>query len=127
MGHNLAPMPHWQRSLLFLALLGLCSAQSTYYIKSKLDELCPGDPCYTLSEYANNHTFQSLPLNTTLSFLPGNHTLEQTITVTNLMSLTLHGDPPNQEVTSRIVCTWPAGFVFTGIAELHISALAFIS
>ena len=63
-----------------------------------------------------------------MKFLPGNHTLKQTISVTNLTSLTLHGDSSSlPEVTSRIVCTWPAGFVFTGIAELHISALAFIS
>ena len=30
-------------------------------------------------------------------------------------------------MTSRIVCTWPAGFLFSGITELHITALAFIS
>ena len=120
-------LPHWQKSLLFLTLLGLCSAQNTYYIKPKPDDLCPGDPCYTLSEYADNNDFQNLTLNATLCFLPGNHTLEQTISVTNLMSLSLHGNSSHREVASRIICTWPAGFVFTGIAELHLSELAFIS
>ena len=129
MEHNLAPMPHWQKSLLFLTLLGFCSAQNTYYVKPKPDYPCPGDidPCYTLSEYADNNDFQNLTLNATLCFLPGNHTLEQTITVTNLMSLSLHGNSSYREVASRIICTQPAGFVFTGIAELYISTLAFIS
>ena len=63
-----------------------------------------------------------------MEFLPGNHTLNQTISVTNLTSLTLLGDSSSLlEITSRIVCTWPAGFVFTGITELHINSLAFIS
>ncbi len=44
--------------------------------------------------------------------------------MTTLQQLTLHGDP---EVHSRIVCTWQAGFAFTNMSELHISALAFIS
>ena len=45
-------------------------------------------------------------------------------------SLTLLGNryPSSlSEITSRIVCTWPAGFRFSGITELHITALAFIS
>ena len=63
-----------------------------------------------------------------MEFLPGNHTLGQTISVTNLAWLTLQGDSSSlPEVTSRIKCTWPAGFVFTDITELYISALAFIS
>ena len=77
---------------------------------------------------------------TTLVFLPGEHTLNFTISVGTLpddsqpdqyyppSSLTLLGSPSSlPEITSRIVCTWPAGFIFSGITELHISALAFIS
>ena len=77
-------------------------------------------------------------------FLSGDHTLNVTIsmgTVSNYTaqldmkyfyyphpSLTLLGSPSSlPEVTSRIVCTWPAGFIFSGITELHISSLAFIS
>ena len=81
-------------------------------------------------------------------FLPGDHTLDHTIsmgTTTNITdwrgnisyqpdyyyphpTLTLLGSPSSlPEVTSRIVCIWPAGFEFLGISELNISALAFIS
>ena len=118
----------WQKLLLLLMLLTSCSAQSTYYVTPTPDTPCPGEPCHTLSEYVAGQYFNNLPVNTTMEFLPGNHTLEQTISVTNLIWLTLHGDSSSlPEVTSRIECTWPAGFVFTNIAELHISALAFIS
>ena len=48
--------------------------------------------------------------------------------MTNLTWLTLHGDSASlPEVTSRVVCTWPAGFIFKNVTELHISALGFLS
>ena len=75
-----------------------------------------------------------------LVFLPGDHNLNRTISVGTLsstqaahqphsdLSLTLLGSPSSlPEVTSRIICTWPAGFHFSGITELNITALAFIS
>ena len=50
------------------------------------------------------------------------------MSVTNLTWLTMQGNSSSlPEVTSRIVCSWPAGFVFTKITELHISALGFLS
>ena len=118
-------LSRWQISLPILMLLSSCSAQSTYYVTPTPDTPCPGEPCHTLSEYAADY---NLPVNTTMEFLPGNHTLEQTISVTNLPRLTLHGDSSSlPEVTSRIECTWPAGFVFTDISELYISALSYSS
>ena len=124
----LMPVLRRQKSLLLLVLLISCSAQSTYYVTPTPDTPCPGEPCHTLSQYVAGQDFKNLLASTTTKFLPGNHTLKQTISVTNLTSLTLHGDSSSlPEVTSRIVCTWPAGFVFTDITELHISALAFIS
>ena len=118
----------WQKFLLPLMLLTSCSAQSTYYVTPTPDTPCPGEPCHTLSEYVAGQYFHNLPVNTIMEFLPGNHTLEQTISVTNLPRLALHGNSSSlPEITTWIVCTWPAGFVFTKITELHISAMAFIS
>ena len=78
--------------------------------------------------------------NVTLLFLPGDHTLNFTISVGTLPDdskpvryyppsfLTLLGSSSSlPEITSRIVCTWPAGFLFSGITKLNITALAFIS
>ena len=118
----------WQIPLLLFMLLTSCSAQSTYYVTPTPDTPCPGEPCHTLSEYVAGQFFNNLPVNITMEFLPGNHTLEQTISVTNLTWLTLHGDSSSlPEVTSRIECTWPAWFVFRDITELYITALAYTS
>ena len=118
----------WQIPLLFLMLLTPCSAQSIYYVTPTPDTPCPGEPCHTLSEYVAGQFFNNLQVNTTMEFLPGNHTLEQYISLTNLAWLTLRGDSSSlPEITSRIECTWPAGFVFTNISELYISALAYTS
>ena len=120
-------LSRWQLVFL-LFLLGSCSAQSTYYVTPTPDIPCPGEPCHTLSEYVVDQYFNNLPANTAMEFLPGNHTLEQTISVTNLTWLTLYGDSSSlPEITSRIVCTWPAGFFFTDITELYINALAYTS
>ena len=120
----------------------LYSTQNTYYIKPTADTPCPGEPCHTLSQYGEQY-FKNFSTNTTLVFLPGDHTLNFTISVGTVSnswddsqpdhyyppsSLTLLGSPSSlPEMTSRIVCTWPAGFRFSGITELHITALAFIS
>ena len=64
-----------------------------------------------------------------MEFLPGNHTLEQLMSVTNLSGLTLCGNTSSlPEITSRIACTSSAArFIFRNITGLHIAALAFNS
>ena len=129
--------------LVVLYSLPFCSTENTYYITPTPDTPCPGDPCHTLSQYAEQD-FKNFSSNTTLVFLPGDHTLnhiisfEHNLGLSNWMStthhhypyhsLTLLGSPSSLPGdTSRIVGTWSAGFAFSGITELHIIALAFIS
>ena len=131
----------WHKLAIFTLFISfsLYCTQSTYYIKPTADTPCPGEPCNTLSQYGEEY-FQNSSSNATLVFLPGEHTLKFTISVGTLpddsqpdqyyppSSLTLLGNTSSfPEITSRIVCTWPAGFIFSGITELHITALAFIS
>ena len=135
----------WQKlSLLFvLYCLPSCSTENTYYVTPTPATPCPGEPCHTLSQYAEDH-FNNFSSNTALVFLPGDHTLNHTISfglTAGLSdwrdtthhhypyhSLTLLGSPaPLPEAISRIVCTRSAGFAFSGITELHITALAFTS
>ena len=117
----------WQ-SLVLILIMTSCSGQSTYYVTPTPDAPCPGEPCHTLSEYAAGQYFNNLPVNTTIEFLSGNHTLKQTITLANLPQLILYGEPSSLPgISSKIICTWQAGFDFTQIDELRICALAFIS
>ena len=117
-----------QKSLYFVMLLtAACCAQITHYVTPTPDTLCPGEPCHTLSEYAAEQYLYPT-MNRILVFLPGDHTLEQTMSVKNVNGLTLHGSSSSlPKITSRIVCIWPAGFNFRDITELYISALAFNS
>ena len=131
----------WQKLLLIVMLVTSCSGQSTYYVTPTPDTPCPGEPCHTLSQYGEQY-FKS-KANATLVFLPGDHTLNFTISVGSLShswddgqlghyypssSLSLLGSPTSlPKITSRIVCTWPAGFLFSGITEVQINALAFIT
>ena len=126
-----------------LYCLPSCSTANTYYVTPTPDIPCPREPCHTFSQYAE-HDFKNFNSNTTLVFLPSDHTLNHTTSfglTTGLSdwrstthqhypyhSLTLLGDPSSlPEATSRIVCTRSAGFAFSGITELHITALAFTS
>ena len=134
-------MKLWFLVTLFISFPLYCT-QNTYYIKPTADTPCPGEPCHTLYQYGEQY-FHNFSSNSTLEFLPGNHTLNFTISVGTLSdswdnqqpdpyyppsSLSLLGSPSSlPEITSRIVCTWPAGFLFSEIAELHITALAFVS
>ena len=134
----------WHKLTIITLLISfpLYSTQNTFYIKPTTDTPCPGEPCHTLSQYGEQY-FQNFSSNATLVFLRGDHTLNFTISVGTVSnswddsqpdhyyppsSLTLLGNSSSlPEMTSRIVCTWPAGFHFSGITELHITALAFIS
>ena len=134
----------WHKLTIITLLISfpLYCTQDTYYFKPTAHTPCPGEPCHTFSQYGEQY-FQNFSSNATLVFLPGDHTLNFTISVGALSnswddsqpdhyyspsSLTLLGNSSSlPEMTSRIVCTWPAGFRFSGITELHITALAFIS
>ncbi len=134
----------WHKLTIITLLISfpLYCTQSTHYIKPTADTPCPGEPCHTLSQYGEEY-FHNINLNATLEFLPGDHTLNFTISLGTLSnswdnsqpgdyypssSLTLLGSPAFlPEITSRIVCTWPAGFLFSGITEVHVTALTFFS
>ena len=137
------------KSVLLLVVLLLSfssrSTQTTYYVTPTPTTPCPGEPCHTLNRYVD-HYFKNLSSNTTLVFLPGDHTLNHTIsmgTASNQSgyasehrpeyyypypSLTLLGSSSSiPAVTSRIICTHSGAIALSGIANLNISGLTFIS
>ena len=103
-----------------LAIQPVCCTQSTYYVKPTPDTPCPSEPCLTLSEYTQGAgpLFTS---NTTMVFLPGDHQLYNDMGITNITTFTMVGD--SATLTSNIVCTGPAAFIFQNISYLKIHAL----
>ena len=119
-------MSFYELALLLPFILPLCSAQSTYYVTPTPDTPCPVDACLSFVE----HTRQGGGHleNATLVFLPGTHTIESSIEIGNLTSLTLLGNSSSlPQVTSRIVCSQPASISFQCIENLFISALGIVS
>ena len=108
-------------SLLPLLLLStVSSGHTTYYIKPTHNTPCPADPCFTLSDYA-----QQLPnyltSNTTLLLLPGDHVLSVNFTVRNVSSLEILSSADSH--ATRIVCQGLIGFSFRNISQMAIRGL----
>ena len=98
---------------------------STYHIKPTPDTPCPAEPCLTLSEYAQGHFLTS---DTTLIFLPGNHSLNRNIAITNVTRFVMLGDSTSSlENVSTIVCSGPHLLIFFNISQLHIYFLQITS
>ena len=115
-------------ALLLLLFLAVCSAQSTYYVTPTPDTPCPGEPCYSLSEYISGEAGLPDSDDLTFLFLPGDHILDSggPIDFGQLTILNLFGDSASfPEVTSTIVCSQPTSFNFSQINRFNISGIAF--
>ena len=112
--------------LLLVTVLPSCTTQYTYYVKPTPDTPCHEDPCHTLSEYVSESE-RYFTFNTTIVFLPGEHVLQQNVTVTNVGRLAFIGNFSSSPANaSRIICT-DATLTFTSIGTLEIADLDFHS
>ena len=113
--------------LLMLTVLPLCIAQNTYYVKPTPDTSCHNrNPCHTLSEYMNESKWH-FTYNTTLLFLPGDHILQETITMNNIGRLSFTGNSSSSKASaSNIICT-NAAFTFVNMSELKFTGLGIFS
>ena len=59
-------------------------------------------------------------------FLPGDHTLDTNITVTNVTRLTMRGESSSNKI-ANVVCSGSVGLSFTSIVEFEICHLTFTS
>ena len=84
---------------------------------------CPVHHCHTLSEYAQGHLKY---LNTTLLLLPGDHNLDNNITITSIQQLNILGNSSTL-TPARIVCNSQVGFTIRNISEVRIVGLVFVS
>ena len=101
------------------------TAPSVYYVKPTPDTKCPGNPCFTLSEYAQNAS-QYFNSSGTFHFLPGNHTLDRDIPVYKVSSMSFLGEQDNaSQLLSWVSCTEPAFFNLTQVQDMKIHALGF--
>ena len=112
---------------LFITALSNCSAENVYCVTPTATS-CSSCPyhysyCTTLSEYVQDAELY-FTSNTTMVFLPGDHTLDMNITVANVTRLTVHGESSSGKIAT-IVCKERVGLSFTNMMELKIHSLTF--
>jgi len=102
--------------LLFPSILA-----ETYYVTPDLSTPCSGNPCMTLSQYATNpSSFDAT--HTTLLLLPGNHSLNSTLRVTDILHMEIF---TNTTFHTRVLCENLVSLEWTMVRTLYISGLHF--
>ena len=113
---------------LLIITLSYCSAENLYCVTPTATTCssCPCNThCATLSEYAQGAELY-FTSNTTMVFLPGDHTLDTNITVANVSRLTMRGESSSGN-RAIVVCSGSVGLRFTSMVEFKIDSLAFTS
>ena len=110
-------------TVVLLALPSLTCGVTLHVRPTSTNTSCPTLPCQTLSEYAQDPGKYFNDSNLTLQFLPGNHTLDINLTITNINQLEIHG----ALLPTRVVCDSRVGFTFSNIHRVSIDGLAFVA
>ena len=114
-----------------------CKGEHVYHVVISKESPCTAKRCLTLEEYVKDAA-KFFTSDTTLQFLPGNHTLSTVgfVEIWNVNNLTLVGVDSYTpgfkglpEPVSRIVCNgsefWNSGFAIINATNLHIESLSF--
>ena len=117
---------------LLLSTLSCCSAENVYCVRPTQPTAtscssCPHNSahCATLSEYAQQAK-SYFTSDSTMVFLPGDHTLDMNITVANIPRLTMRGES-SSGYTVTVACSGSVGLSFTGMVDFKIHSLTFLS
>ena len=110
-------------TMVLLALPSLSSGVTLHVRPTSTNTSCLTYPCHTLSEYAQDPGQYFNDSNLTLQFLPGTHTLNVNLAITNIHQMEIHG----AVVPTRVVCGSCVGFAFSDIDKVRIDGLVFVS
>ena len=110
-------------TVVLLALPSVTCGVTLHVRPTSTNTSCPTHPCHTLSEYAQDPSQYFNDSNLTIQFLPGNHTLDINLIITNINQLEIHG----AVLPTRVVCDSRVGFTFSNISKLSIDGLAFVA
>ena len=115
-------------SLVFLLInISYCSAENVYCVTLSVNASCSSCPrnssnCTTLSAYTREPELY-FTSNTTMVFLPGDHTLNTNITIANVARLTMHGESSLGNI-AKIACNGSVGLRFTSMVGFKMYSLA---
>ena len=114
--------------ILLLRCLGNVHGITEYYVKPTEfgNTSCPGEPCHTLDHFTSNT--QSTWSGVIMRFLPGNHSLNQSLYISSNSNLHLTSfDPVTsiQYLSVNIRCASVANFHFYNVSNVVIHGLSF--
>ena len=114
-----------QFSLLFLLVYADTVYSKVHYITPSLDGPCPqNSSCLTLSQFAANSSY--IEMDTSLLFLPGNHTLDRELLLAQVNNFSMTKDGVGNE-TIFVECSTRSGrFHISETASVSINGLHFI-
>ena len=114
----------WLLTALFI-VHHMVSAQLVRYVKpSDYSLSCPGQPCLTLEQYAEDTT-QHFITGVELKFLAGNHSLQTGISLKNMKNVALRAEVSNSSDAVRILCTDGCSIWCDNITNLIVDGLMF--
>ena len=119
-------MAHSSVNPLILILISLSQIQNNdgalYYIKTTENETCPtpSQQCLTLSAFS---TSGSSDVNTALIMLPGEHSLNVNISISNVENITMYS---LTDISATITCVSSSRFSFDSIALVSIRNVNFM-
>ena len=96
-----------------------------YYIKPLTHMSCLEESCLTLLQFAA-YTDSYLETNVSLSFLPGNHSLNSDLHVNAVSRLSMYLNSTLSPATPTIVCEEQASITFSSIDDVYIGYLKFV-
>ena len=109
-------------TVVLLALPSLTYGVTLHVRRTSTNTSCLTHPCKTLSEYAQDPGQYFIDSNLTLQFLPGTHTLNVHLTITNIHQLEI----TNAVVLTKVECNSNVGFTLMNISVVRIEGLAFV-
>ena len=111
--------------LLFLLVYADTVLGKVHYITPSLDDPCPqNSSCLTLSQFAANSSY--IETDTSLLFLPGNHTLDRELLLAQVNNFSMTKDGVGNE-TIFVECSTRSGrFHISETASVSINGLHFI-
>ena len=81
-------------------------AEATEYLVRPTDGedvSCPGQPCLTINQYSHPSSDYLKLNNTVFTFLPGNHTLERSLQISDIVNITFRGLEGENEATGTFL------------------------
>ena len=110
--------------ILTILMLQFCLAlqdYEVYYIAPESPSVCPVHSCPTLSDFVMSTKINSSII---VVFLPGDHTLNSTVYITNITRFSMISNAKLQKPV--ITCQYNTSFVFDKVGQVAIQQLMFV-